>query len=217
MVRVRGSYCPEVDEDCEEWAHGSQSRCLRFHTPSRCASSSRRAMSFCMDTYEWPNRVGANPAVMVTWLEAQESCASVGKRLCGEDEWTYACEGDSMVPYPYGYERDATACNIDRHFDPPDRRLISHASHAAALAEAARVYTAVPSGSMARCVSPSGVHDLTGNVDEWTVSATGRPYRSALKGGWWGFVRTRCRPTTRAHFEHFRYYQIGFRCCADPH
>jgi formylglycine-generating enzyme required for sulfatase activity len=74
----------------------------------------------------------------------------------------------------------------------------------------------MPSGTMPRCVSWAGVHDMTGNVDEWTVNETGQPFDSALKGGWWGPIRGRCRPATTAHNEGFIYYQIGFRCCADP-
>jgi sulfatase modifying factor 1 len=69
---------------------------------------------------------------------------------------------------------------------------------------------------MARCVSWAGIHDMTGNVDEWTVNESGTPYQSALKGGWWGHIRARCRPATTSHNEGFVYYQIGFRCCADP-
>ncbi|MEO6572634.1 MAG: hypothetical protein ABIP89_02255, partial [Polyangiaceae bacterium] len=37
----------------------------------------------------------------------------------------------------------------------------------------------------------------------------------ALKGGYWGPVRDRCRPSTTAHNEDFIFYQIGFRCCGD--
>lgn len=211
MVHVRGRYCTEVEAECLEWAANSNLRCLHFRRPTRC-DGRRRALSFCMDEYEWPNRAGARPEVMVTWHEAQARCRTVGRRLCTEDEWTFACEGEAMDPYPYGYDRDPTACNIDRRFPAPVR---SRLHGPGGRAEAERVYTAVPSGALARCVSPTGVHDLAGNVDEWTVSSSGRPFRSALKGGWWGFVRTRCRPVTRAHNETFRYYQIGFRCCAD--
>ena len=57
---------------------------------------------------------------------------------------------------------------------------------------------------------------MTGNVDEWTTSASATGRRSILKGGYWGPVRARCRPSTRSHGEQFRYYQMGFRCCADP-
>ena len=51
-------------------------------------------------------------------------------------------------------------------------------------------------------------------VDEWTMSAVGGR-RSILKGGYWGPVRTRCRPTTRAHGESHAFYQQGFRCCGE--
>ncbi len=172
-------------------------------------------MAFCIDRYEWPNRAGAMPMVMVNWVQAAAHCQSVGRRLCTEDEWTFACEGEDMLPYPHGYDRDESACNIDllaRRYD----RVALHRGGAVAAAEVLRVWMGTPSGSRPQCVSPFGVFDLTGNVDEWTVSMTGVPYRSALKGGWWSRVRTRCRPVTRAHYEHFSYYQIGFRCCADP-
>jgi acyl carrier protein len=59
------------------------------------------------------------------------------------------------------------------------------------------------------------VYDLTGNVDEWTDGKISRGNRSILKGGYWGQVRARCRPSTRVHGEDFACYQQGFRCCAD--
>ena len=42
-----------------------------------------------------------------------------------------------------------------------------------------------------------------------------RPYVSGLKGGYWGPVKTRCRPMTTVHDPNFHYYQVGFRCCED--
>ena len=56
---------------------------------------------------------------------------------------------------------------------------------------------------------------MTGNVDEWTRSARSTGFSSILKGGYWGPVRARCRPATRAHNEDFIAYQQGFRCCGD--
>lgn len=215
MVRVTGSWCPEVRQRCDEWAPDRAERCLHFREPSRCESRDRRAMDFCMDRYEWPNREGERPVVMVSWYEARAMCQQAGKRLCSEDEWTFSCEGEAMLPYPYGYDRDAAACVIDREFRHPDRRVLHYGTRAQALAEAALSYAAQPSGSSARCASPFGVRDLTGNVDEWTQSHGHRRFESALKGGYWGHVRTRCRPTTTSHNESFRFYQIGFRCCSD--
>jgi formylglycine-generating enzyme required for sulfatase activity len=82
-------------------------------------------------------------------------------------------------------------------------------------AEAKRLWQGEPSGSRASCVSPYGVFDMTGNVDEWVVNEEHKPYNSGLKGGYWGPVRDRCRPMTTVHAEGFSFYQIGFRCCSD--
>ncbi len=214
MLAVRGQYCPEVEQECLAMMPEGYERCARFREPSRCRSRRRRPMAFCIDRYEWPNRSGARPAVWVNWNEAAAHCASRGARLCGEDEWTFACEGEAMLPYPYGYTRDSQACNIDRLARRYDRAALRRGG-AAATAEIERVWMGEAAGARSTCVSPFGVYDLTGNVDEWTVSSTGVPFQSALKGGWWSRVRTRCRPVTRAHYERFRYYQIGFRCCSD--
>jgi len=123
------------------------------------------------------------------------------------------------LPYPYGggYERDANACNIDKPYIWPHPEKIFDPS--SQLAELARLDQREPSGSRESCVSPYGARDMVGNVDEWVVnvSQAGQPHMSGLKGGYWGPVRTRCRPMTTAHDESFRYYQIGFRCCGDAH
>ena len=171
-----------------------------------------------MDRYEYPNQEGVLPAVMVNYVEALTTCRAEGKRLCTEDEWTFACEGEERVPYPYGYDRDPTACNIDRPHLLPDFEAFSRPTLVSG--EVQRLDKRVRSGEMARCVSPFGVHDLTGNVDEWTVNPL--PKRdagqdvSSLKGGYFGPIRARCRPVTRSHNRWFRFYQVGFRCCADP-
>lgn len=213
MVLVEGNHCVNVDQRCVRWLDPpTNMRCGEF-APSRCTGR-RVPMAYCMDRFEWPNREGTNPQVMVSWYEARRACEGVGKRLCTQREWTFACEGPEMNPYPYGRERDATACRIDHQSFRPDRARLGNPGTAAE--EVARLYEAVPSGAMARCASWAGVRDLTGNVDEWTVNETGRPFASALKGGWWGPIRARCRPATTAHNEAFVYYQIGFRCCTDP-
>jgi formylglycine-generating enzyme required for sulfatase activity len=174
---------------------------------------------FCMDRYEWPNKVGAVPLYMASWVEAKATCESIGKRLCKDTEWTQACEGPERQPYPYGsgYVRDDAACNIDKPYIWPHPEKIYDARTSAE--ELARLDQREPSGSRSNCVSSYGVHDMTGNVDEWVVnvSQSGHPFVSGLKGGYWGPVRTRCRPMTTAHEPTFRYYQIGFRCCGDAH
>lgn len=213
MVEVEGEYCPTVTQTCKRWLDPeTKMRCAEFEPSSKCASRTSKK-HFCIDKYEFPNVPGEKPVVMNTWYQARDACKAQGKRLCGESEWTLACEGQEHLPYPYGYARNADACNIDKPHPDPDEAAIADPKRRDA--EVARLDQRDPSGARESCVSPFGVHDMTGNVDEWVVNESGRPYQSGLKGGYWGPVRTRCRPMTVAHNEAFSFYQIGFRCCSD--
>ncbi|MBL8681756.1 MAG: SUMF1/EgtB/PvdO family nonheme iron enzyme [Myxococcales bacterium] len=214
MLAVQGRFCNEVYEPCERWADNDRDQCLAFVQRPHCTGQ-RVAMSFCMDRYEWPNREGALPSVMVSYVEAEALCASRGRRLCSEDEWTFACSGEELLPYPYGRERSADACTIDLFARAPNKPLLHSSDRATREAEVERTYMATPSGSRPRCVSPFAVHDMTGNVDEWVRSTASWGQPSGLMGGFWGHVRNRCRAVTRSHGPQFRYYQIGFRCCRD--
>lgn len=225
MVLVEGRFCPAADERCDEHdpeyvANPEKSeRCRKFVEPSRCVSEQRVLLRYCVDRYEWPNRKGDLPTVLVDFGDARKACESAGKRLCDENEWLFACEGEEMLPYVNGYVRDATACVIDRPYIERPRRLErwdACMTSPGCRRDFERVDQRQPSGSFDRCASPFGVHDMNGNVNEW-VSLPGEryPHRSALKGGWWGPVRDRCRPTVRFHDESDYGYEIGFRCCQD--
>jgi hypothetical protein len=218
MVDVEGDYCPVVTQKCLRWLDPTTKlQCAEFDRTVAAGKCPVKAehKHFCVDRYEWPNIAGATPVTMTDWYEAKTTCASIGKRLCSDTEWTLACEGQDRRPYPYGngYERDDQACNIDKPYIVPDE--MKFADPRTAAEEAARLDQREPSGVRNSCVSPYGVHDMVGNVDEWVVNVSqqGKPFQSGLKGGYWGPVRTRCRPMTTAHEERFRYYQIGFRCC----
>ncbi len=204
---------------CIDWINRDfPERCARFDRGGWLAESARlatREMRFCIDRFEYPNRRGAYPWIMVTWTEAAALCRGEGERLCTEAEWTFACEGEEAMPYPYGYDRDPTACVIDRPVREVNESVLMPRSSDRALAEIDRLWQGERSGGAPRCRSPFGVYDMTGNVDEWTSSVVPGERPSVLKGGYWGPVRTRCRPSTRAHGEDFAYYQQGFRCCAD--
>jgi hypothetical protein len=232
MVKVEGNYCPEVDQRCiehhpehardqdkkrrasekgETYKSTVSERCLRYESPSRCLSKDRVPMSFCVDRYEYPNEKGALPALLLSWVDAKKTCEGLGKRLCTENEFNFACEGEEMLPYTYGYERDAAKCSIDK-LVKYERCMKSPACKA----ELERLDQRLPAGSLPECVSPFGVYDMNGNINEW-VELPGKKYpdRSGLKGGWWGPVRGRCRPTVGFHKEEDYGYEEGFRCCAD--
>lgn len=226
MVEVRG---PMKDDGgwfavdglqqltCTRWLNRTfPARCAEYDADAwraRARPIKTRPMHFCIDRFEYPNRAGANPVVMVDWYEANTLCAGEGKRLCTEDEWTFACEGEEATPYPNGYARDAAACVIDRPWRPWTR--FGRRTAPATLHLLDTLWQGEPSGSRPACRSAAGVYDLTGNIDEWTRSSRPGTRPSVLKGGYWGPVRARCRPATRAHNESHRFYQQGLRCCGD--
>ncbi len=216
MVEVEGEYCPAPEQICEEYISEKRDRCERFRQKVRCLGKPE-AKHFCIDRYEYPNEAGSRPTVSVTWDEARDVCTNEGKRLCVAEEWTLACEGPERKPYPFGFSRDASACNFDKPYILPDN--FAYEDPQTRAAEIARVNQSEPSGSRSRCVSDYGVYDMTGNVDEWVVNEHGSPqgpeFQSGLKGGYWGPVRNRCRPMTTDHNHWHHGYQIGFRCCKD--
>jgi len=217
MLLVDGIWCPYVGHRCLDWIDEKRDRCRRYDQKALCEGK-LKPKRFCIDRYEYPNEKGVYPVVMVSFIEAEAACREEHKRLCTESEWTFACEGKEKVPYPYGYERDTSACNIDRHYILPDLQAFSYDQKIAN--EVGRLDQRVPSGSEPRCVSPFGVYDMTGNVDEWVINeepnTDGGEDISGLKGGYWGPIRARCRPITNSHNRWFRFYQVGFRCCSDP-
>lgn len=217
MLEVEGDYCAELEQKCLRYIDPEgvfPRRCAEFEKTSRCLGKTTKK-HFCIDRFEWPNKAGENPVVMKTWYEAKDACSNVGKRLCGDSEWTVACEGQEHLPYPYGYERNSEACNIDKPHPDVNEKALGSNDPKVRDAEAKRLWQGEPSGSRPSCMSPYGVYDMTGNVDEWVVNEEGKPYKSGLKGGYWGPVRDRCRPMTTVHAEGFSFYQIGFRCCSD--
>jgi formylglycine-generating enzyme required for sulfatase activity len=120
------------------------------------------------------------------------------------------------MPYPNGYVREPQACVNDRPWKQFHGEALMPRSGRAAMIELDRLWQGVASGTRPACKSSFGVYDMTGNVDEWTRSSIPGERPSVLKGGYWGPVRTRCRPATKAHGEEHTFYQQGFRCCADP-
>lgn len=217
QVEVEGDYCPALEQKCIRWMDSETTiprRCSEFAPTGKCQGKTTKK-HFCIDKYEYPNKVGERPVIMKTWYEAGDACKAQGKRLCGDSEWTLACEGQERLPYPYGYERNSEACNIDKPHPAVNEQALASANPAVRDAEVQRLYQGENSGTRESCVSPYGAMDMTGNVDEWVVNESGLPYKSGLKGGYWGPVRDRCRPMTTAHYEQFAFYQIGFRCCSD--
>ena len=213
MALVDGEFCPSLRYDClrPTGAVG----CAEYGRGRRCLEPTDHRR-YCVDRFEWPNKLGENPLVYVDWFEAKTYCASAGKRLCRRSEWMLACEGPKRLPFPWGFVRQPSPCNIDRatlEFD-----VYAMMDEGRREGELARLWQADRIGTHPDCVSAYGAYDLTGNVDEWTDDQADNPgsaHVSTLNGGYWGPVRNTCRLATKAHGPTFKFYQVGFRCCGD--
>jgi formylglycine-generating enzyme required for sulfatase activity len=206
MTLVEGDYCPDVEETCLKWLDPppyENLRCGEYAKPTKCKVP-KVHKRFCVDVEEYADSSDPDPLpkVRVKWGEAMDLCTARGARLCKESEWQFACGGEDASPYPYGYARDSSICNIDRtDLGGPEDKLIDHRA---------------PASAFPQCTSPFGIHDMVGNADEWTEIEGGVVgHRSALHGGWWLPGRNRCRAATLGHDEAYSGKQVGFRCCKD--
>ncbi len=189
--------------------------CWAFH-PDLVAEEGRRTPTrVCMDQFEAPNRRGARPLVMQSLRTAEAWCGARKKRVCTEEEWELACEGPRGRPWAYGWAAERSTCNSDKPWKVVDFARFER-SRASAKAESERLWQGAPSGRYAGCMSPFGIYDLNGNVEEWVVSRKGRAQPGSLMGGFWAKPWTGCRGANDEHGPDFEFYETGFRCCADP-
>jgi formylglycine-generating enzyme len=208
MVLVDGSYCTEVKHVCQRWLDDqklSYARCGVYEPRAQCVGA-RVSLRYCIDRHEYTPPGDERPKNYGSFVTATKICKSLGKRVCTESEWNFACEGEEMRPYPYGWEREPK-CNQDQAelFERSPKKVYLRDLRA-------------PANAHPECISPFGVHDMVGNMDEPVLREAARynhPFRNALKGGWWMSGRNRCRPATTAHDDYYEDVQVGVRCCGD--
>ncbi len=175
--------------------------------------------SWSRDDYYGNSEFTNYPVIYVNWNQANTFCQWRGGRLPTEAEWEKAARGTDERQYPWGNTFDGNSVNF---YDTNCGYDWANKDYDDGYADTALV------GSYPNGISPYGVHDMAGNVWEWTGSIY-KPYPYnpgdsredttltnvilVLRGGSWGYsgfdVRT---PDRGGRNPDVSFNIIGFRC-----
>ncbi len=191
----------------------------------------------------YPSNEPDQPVVRVSWDEAIAFCrwlsARTGEKITlpSEAQWEFACRAGTATPFNFGdFDTDFSV-----HANLADRRLSDFASDPYQVDVPLKNPTPfddwIPKDSRFNdkallAVSPGqyranawGLHDMHGNVAEWTGSdyspnlasasgqaAGGEAVRKTVRGGSWRDVPQRSTSSFRLGYQPWqRVYNVGFR------
>lgn len=211
MRLIQGKFCIDRYEASMDVVN-SKGKTQRRHSPYHQISPDQRVRA--------RTRRGVVPQAFITQEEAAIACETAGKRLCTDDEWVTACKGKKPTLYPYGEDHVAKRCND--YGESPLLRVFGNKSK-----EELYGYdsmndprlnklkkTVARTGSHSKCRNSYGLHDMVGNLHEWTSNKTG-----VFRGGYYLDTHRHgrgCDYKTTGHNTKYSDYSVGFRCCSRP-
>ncbi len=185
---------PALCMDLTETTADAYSACVKA---GKCSGDNLKCSA--QATYEAAG-MGDHPIVCVDFAQANAYCAAQGKRLPSDEEWEWAARGGSAGnPFPWGK-------------DTPKGKVCWSGE--------APLTGTCPVGATPAGDNPQGIHDLAGNVFEWTTSRYDKagPMRVGRGGSWRdagpeGIKVTRAGP---GFLARYRCGFLGIRCVVEP-
>jgi formylglycine-generating enzyme required for sulfatase activity len=203
--------------------------CLGDENPTHSVTLTQ---AFYMGRYEvtqgqWVATMGSNPSYFqgasypdaancpvetVSWNTIQDYLSATGMRLPSEAEWEYACRAGTTTAFNDGSSDDNTVGNIAWYSGNSGNQ-----THAVG----------------GKAANALGLHDMSGNVWEWTTDRYGSTYYSmspstnplgpvfgtnrVLRGGSWYSSTNLVRSSYRTYITpDYPNYNFGFRVAKAP-
>ncbi len=179
-------------------------------------------------TRGYPVNDPKQPAIRVSWHEAMAFCRWLSERtglrctLPTEAEWEWACRAGTATPWSFGDKKSGVA-----NFSDSTLRSWNWGRVEPSYSDGAQF--SIPGGRYPP--NAWGLHDMHGNVAEWTRSTYrsypydpsdgrddgGSPGRKVVRGGSWNDLLRFGRSASRWRYApHQPVYNVGFRVLARP-
>lgn len=202
--------------DVHEVTVAQYTECVR---EGQCDEPVQDSSDFEECNYKTPGRL-EHPINCVTWLEANNYCASKGLALPTEAHWEMAARGTQSWLYPWG---DSPKPNCELAIV---REITSDGAD-----NGCGQNSTWPVGSRPQGASPHGVMDMIGNVAEWTADIhdkqfyTDSPLRDpanpettyaekyyGIRGGGWSTNLHSYNSRRGGILYSLSSFSLGFRC-----
>jgi eukaryotic-like serine/threonine-protein kinase len=234
-----GPYCIDIDEvTVDQYRECSKKgECKRAYRDSTWPQGKtdeaewRKQMEahseLCNEAYD--DR-GDHPINCVDWQQARAFCVQRGGDLPSEAEWEFAARGSDGRVYPWG-----DAVPTQQHMNGSGREYVTWRESKglpphAVLYEAEDGFVGTsPVGKFTEGTTQYGLHDIAGNVFEWTLDEFRRyddtsesteegPRKRVIRGGAFNSFQPQfADPALRfPQVEDAHNHGIGFRCVAEP-
>jgi formylglycine-generating enzyme len=162
------------------------------------------------------SRAGAIPQMYLSQVLARRACENAGKRLCSQDEWTFACKGKAGLKFPYGGAYRQGVCNVYRLIHPAavlhGSASLGHRDPRLNLVYEGESPLLRTTGETPACASrwdDDRIFDMVGNADEWVEDGM-------FLGGFYARSTTNgCEAKVTNHAAAYYDYSTGTRCCRD--